>query len=104
MSWWLILAMGAVTFAIRFLPLALIGSRRLHPWVARGLELVPPAVLSAIILPELLFQQGAMAVTLANPRLVAGLVASLVARRTKNVVLTLGAGMVVLWLLTLGLA
>lgn len=60
---------------------------------------MPAAVLSAIVLPELVIQDGALAVTPANPRLLAGIVAILVAWRTKNILLTLISGMATLWIL-----
>jgi branched-subunit amino acid transport protein len=44
---------------------------------------------------------GALDLTLANPRWIAGLVALAVAARTRNVIATLGAGMAALWALLL---
>jgi branched chain amino acid efflux pump len=58
---------------------------------------VPPAVLSAIIFPEVLVRDGAPDLQLGNARLVAGLVAAFVAWRTRNVVLTIAVGMAALW-------
>jgi len=60
---------------------------------------VPAAVLSAIIAPELLMPGGTFNLSLGNERLLAGLVAVLVAWRTRNVLLTVGVGMGVLWVL-----
>jgi branched-subunit amino acid transport protein len=55
--------------------------------------------LSAIVFPELLIRSGQMNFSLANFRLLAGVVAVLVAWRTKNTVLTILAGMVALLVL-----
>jgi branched-subunit amino acid transport protein len=69
----------------------------------QALRFVPPAVLSAIIFPELLQPGGRLDVSLGNERLVAGLLAMVVAWRTKNVLWTIIVGMAALWLLqTLG--
>ena len=65
----------------------------------RALQFVPPAVLTAIIAPELFLQDGSLSLSLANGRLVAGLIAILVAWRTKNVVLTILTGMAAMWLI-----
>ena len=66
-------------------------------WLA--LRLVPPAVLSAIIFPELLRPNGALDISFGNPRLLAGIIAALVAWHTKNALLTIGVGMAALWVL-----
>lgn len=53
-----ILGMGLITYAIR-LSLFLLPERvTLAPWLLRALRYVPAAVLSAIIMPELLLPGG----------------------------------------------
>jgi branched-subunit amino acid transport protein len=59
---------------------------------------VPPAVLSAIVFPELLVQDGHLAVNMDNHRLIAGVIAILVAWRFKKIMPTILAGMAALWL------
>ena len=54
-------------------------------------------VLSAIIFPEILRHGGAWNVSPLNPRLLAGIIAALVAWRTRNTMLTILAGMAALW-------
>ena len=101
MNYWLIiLAMGGVTFGIRLLPIALLGRVELPIGVQRALRFVPPAVLSAIVAPELLMPHGALDVSVGNARLIAGVIAMAVAWRTKNVLLTIAAGMIALWVLS----
>jgi branched-subunit amino acid transport protein len=56
-------------------------------------------VLSAIIFPELFLRNGEWALSLDNYRLLAGLSAILVAWFSKNTLITIIAGMVVLFLL-----
>ena len=70
----------------------------LPAWLRSGLKYVPPAVLSAIIFPEIFLQNGKLAISLENTRLLAGIVAALVAWRTRNALLTIVAGMAVLFL------
>jgi branched-subunit amino acid transport protein len=64
----------------------------------QALRFVPAAVLSAIILPEVVQPAGVLDLSLGNERLLAGLVAVVVAWYTRNVLWTIGAGMVTLWL------
>jgi branched-subunit amino acid transport protein len=96
-TWLIILGMGLVTYAIRLSLIALLGHMDVPPLVRRGLRFVPPAVLSAIIFPELLRPAGALDVSLGNVRLLAGILARLVAWRTKNILLTIAVGMAALW-------
>ena len=65
----------------------------------RALRYVPAATLTAMVIPFLFYENGALQVSLGNERLLAGLVAVLIAWRTRSVLLTLGAGMAALWTL-----
>lgn len=99
-SLWLMVALiGAATYLTRLSFIALVGHREIPPLARRALRLVPPAVLSAIIFPELLRPAGRLDVSLGNERLLAGLLAALVAWRTRNIFLTIGVGMAALLLL-----
>lgn len=97
--WLAILGAGAITFAIRLSLIALMGRVEVPPLVRRALRFVPPAVLSAIIFPELFMRNGVLDVSPGNTRLLAGALAALVAWRTRNVLLTIGVGMTALWIL-----
>ncbi len=94
-----IIGMGVITYAIRVSLFLLPEGAHLPDRLLRALRYVPAAVLSAIIAPELLMPGGAFDLSLGNERLLAGLVAILVAWRTRNVLLTVIAGMGTLWLL-----
>jgi branched-subunit amino acid transport protein len=94
-----ILAMGIVTYAIRLAMVLLIGRLAVPPLLARALRYVPPAVLAALILPELLLSGGTPVLSPSNPRLLAGALAAFVAWRSGSALLAIGAGMLALWLL-----
>ena len=64
-----------------------------------GLRFVPIAVLTAIIVPELVMSSGTLNLSPLNPRLLAGLAAIFVAWKTKNTVLTIVIGMIAFWIL-----
>ncbi len=55
----LIAGMALVTYIPRAAPLMLLSSRTLHPLLMRWLAMVPPAVLAALLAPELLLTNGA---------------------------------------------
>ncbi len=99
MSWLPALAVaGIVTFGIRLSFIALLGKVEPPSVLIRALRFVPPAVLSAIIFPELLVRDGTPDLHPGNVRLIAGVVAAAVAWRTRNVVLTIAVGMAALWM------
>ena len=91
---------GLATFLIRLSFIALLGRMQVPAWVRRILPYVPTAALTAIIVPELLMRGDILFVSVSNTRLIAGLLACAVAWRTKNAFLTIGVGMVALWVLT----
>jgi branched-subunit amino acid transport protein len=94
----LILCAGLLTFGTRLSFILLLERIRVPDWFRRGLRFVPVAVLSAITLPELVNLGGKLALTWHNAQLPAGIVAVLVAWRTKNVFLTILVGMAALYL------
>jgi branched-subunit amino acid transport protein len=96
--WLTLLGAGVVTFIIRLSFIALLGNAQVPDAVRRALRFVPPAVLSAIIFPEVLQPGGHFDLSLTNARLWAGVLAALVAWRTKNILLTIAVGMAVMWL------
>jgi branched-subunit amino acid transport protein len=98
-SFWLVmLAGGAVTFAIRLSFIAAEGRVALPRWFRATLPYVPVATLTAIIVPEVVMPGGRLALSLANGRLVAGCVAVAIAAVTRNVLVTIAVGFGVLFL------
>ena len=95
----IILGMGVVTYAIRLSPMMLQGCVEGRPLMRRALRFVPPAVLSALIFPELLLPGGTLDLSPGNPRLLAGTLAALIAWRSKNALLAIAVGMMALWVL-----
>ena len=100
MNIWLVMLLGGlITFAIRFSLIYLFGRFEIPETMRRTLHYVPPAVLSAIIFPEIFFRNGALELSLDNTRLLAGLLAIAVAWFSKNTLITILVGMVALFVL-----
>ncbi|AXW62887.1 branched-chain amino acid transporter [Ralstonia solanacearum] len=91
-----LLVSGAATYLIRLSFIALEGRMNLPLWFRSALPYVPAAMLMALIAPDLLVRGGALAVSVDNPRLVAGIVAIVIARVTRSAMWTIVAGMAVL--------
>jgi len=96
--WAIVVAGSILTYALRG-SFIFLYSRIGDPPAAfeRSLEFVPAAVLSALVLPNLLVQDGQIALSLANNRLIAGVAALAAAWITENLFVTIAAGMVVFW-------
>ena len=97
MNIWIFMIFGGLlTFGTRLSFIFLLDRFKVPDWFRRGLRFVPVAVLSAIILPELTSPNNKSFISWRNPELLAGMAAILVAWKTKNVLLTILAGMVAL--------
>lgn len=102
MNIWLVMLLGGlITFGMRFSLIYLFGRFKVPDTMQRALHYVPPAVLSAIIFPELFLHDGALNLSLDNTRLLAGLIAIVVAWFSKNTLITIIAGIIALFLLQL---
>jgi len=99
MNIWLVMIFGGlITFGMRFSLIYLFGRFQVPETMRKALHYVPPAVLSAIIFPELFLRNGSMDLSVENTRLFAGLFAMLVAWFSKNTLITIIAGMAALFL------
>ena len=97
--WWLILGMAAITFLMRYSLFAW-ANLRFPPLVRQGLHYVPTAVLTAIVVPGMLLPDGAhWQLSLDNAYLLAGIVSIGIAAFSRNLLATIGGGLLVFFLL-----
>ncbi len=97
--YYIVLGMSLVTFLPRFFPVYFLSGRTLPGWFIEWLDLIPVAVLSALLLPEL--------VTSGTPRLfmpykldmIVAIPTLLFALKTKSLGGTVVTGMGLYWLL-----
>ncbi len=100
MNIWLVMILGGlITFGMRFSLIYLFGKFEIPETLRKALHYVPPAVLSAIIFPELLIRNGTLDLSLGNTRLLAGIVAIATAWFSRNTLLTILVGMAALFLI-----
>jgi len=97
--WWVMIFAGLFTFLMRLSFILLIGRRDIPSLLSRTLRFIPPAVLSAIVFPELFLTNGEVNISIDNARLIAGVIAIVIAWKTKSVVWTILSGMISLWIL-----
>lgn len=88
--------MAAVTFGIRYSMFAVAGRVEFPARLANALKYVPPAVLTAIVIPAVLMPGGdELNLSYTNAYLVGALVAGVVGWTSKNLLLTIVVGMTV---------
>jgi len=95
--WTVIVAVGLFNYLSRMSFIAFFARRSMPPTLARALRYVPAAMLSALIVPMIVAVPAGAGHF--NPRIVAALVAGIVAWTTRSTPRTLVAGMGSLWLL-----
>ena len=97
--WVIMIAAGLITYTMRLFFILLVGKKEIPNNIRMGLQFVPPVVLTAIIVPEVLFSDNVIQLNVGNYRLVAAVLTCIVAWKTKSAILTVVVGMVVLWIL-----
>lgn len=91
---WVIIGMALVTYIPRVLPLVILSRREIPPGLRCWLQFVPVSVLSALLVPGLLVQNGQLALQLNNHYLLAAIPSFLVAVKYRNIFLTVFCGIV----------
>lgn len=96
-EWLVILGAGAVTFLTRASFIVFADPHKFPHAFRVALAFVPASVLAAIVIPGLAMPHGTVDLSLANPRMLAGVAAVGVALKVKNPLVSIVAGMAVLW-------
>ncbi len=89
----LIAGMALVTFVIRYSMFGASSRLQLPPALLNALRYVPPVVLTAIVVPEVLLREGSLQISYLNARLVGAIAAGIVGGLTQNLLLTIVLGM-----------
>ncbi len=98
-AWLTIIVCGMVTLAIRASFIILPPDTKVPTWLTGSLKYVAAAVLPALIVPDVLFRDLAAGDSLNTYRIIAAIIASVFALKTKNIFGTMIVGMAALWLL-----
>lgn len=93
----LVLGMGLVTYLPRWLPLIVLAQRRLPDWLVEWLDLIPAAILSALLLPLLVTTGEPRHLALFQPALLVAIPTLLFALKTKSLSGTIILGMFLFW-------
>ena len=93
-----IIGMGLVTFLPRWLPLVFLTKYSLPSWLVEWLDLIPAAILSALLLPELVTAGDPRALDLAGSELIVAVPTFIFAILAKSLGGTVIVGMLLYWL------
>ncbi|WP_041720912.1 AzlD domain-containing protein [Pseudodesulfovibrio piezophilus] len=97
--WIVVLGIGLGTFLIRFSFILIIDKITLPETVQRMLRFIPASVMPALVVPAVLLHKNGVATFAGWDRILAALIAVLVAWKTRSILATIGSGMVSLWIL-----
>jgi branched chain amino acid efflux pump len=97
--WLLIIIIGLLTLTERLFFILLIGKREMPTWARKALLYVPVTALTALAIPAIILTDNSIDISI-NPKILAGIVAILVAWRTKAILSTIVAGMATFWIMT----
>jgi len=93
----IVVGMGVVTYLPRWLPLLFLSNRKPPRWVIEWLELIPVAILSALLMPVLFTSGEPRFLYLLKPELLVAIPTFLVACKTQSMGGTVLAGMIMFW-------
>jgi len=94
----LLAGMGLVTYLPRWLPLHFLTRKSLPEWFIQWLELIPAAILSALLLPALVLGGEPRHLDLMRPELWVALPTFVFAWWTRSLGTTVVVGMLLFWL------
>jgi branched-subunit amino acid transport protein len=94
----LLVAMGLVTYIPRWFPLLFLSRKQLPSWLEAWLDFIPAAILSALILPELVTVGSPRHLAFFRPELIVAFPTLLFALKTRSLGGTVVLGMALFWL------
>ena len=93
----LLIGMGLVTYLPRWLPLHYLSRRKLPDWFVQWLELIPAAILAALLLPALVLEGSPRHLDLLRPEFMGALPTFAFAWWTRSLGGTVVVGMLLFW-------
>lgn len=93
------LAMTVVTYMCRALFTVSVSKIRISSWWEHYLTFIPFAVLTALVIPYILIPGPGKELSLISPWTIAGTVTFFISWRTRNLIISVGVGIGVFWVL-----
>ena len=99
MNWSLIIYAGVITFLTRFSMIFLLKKDILNGKAKEILSFVPAAIFPAIIFPPIFLDTEGFLDLENNPRIIASIFAIIIGYFSKNIIITIFAGLISYWFL-----
>ncbi|MGH1364100.1 MAG: AzlD domain-containing protein [Calditrichia bacterium] len=98
MNWWLLFFLiGLFTMLERLSFILFLQNWEMPDWLKKALTYVPVVILSALAAPAIFLINGELVGNVFEPKVLAGITGIIAAYFTRNMVITIVSGMVVLW-------
>ncbi|SEA47912.1 Branched-chain amino acid transport protein [Desulfuromusa kysingii] len=94
----LFMGMGLVTYLPRTLPLIYLAHKKLPQWLTDWLELIPVAILSALLAPGLFTDGSSRSLSLGKTEFIVAIPTLIFALKTRSLGGTVLVGMLLYWL------
>ena len=93
-----VIGMGLVTYIPRYLPLFFLAQKELPRWLIEWLDMIPAAILSALVFSELFLSGSLRHLELISAKSLAAIPTLFVALKTRSLGWTVIFGMAVFWM------
>lgn len=97
--WVIVVVLGVCTYVIRASFIVLMNGRRLNGVWPHVLRFIPASILATLSIPALIFARSGSNEWADPERMIAGILAIVVACYSRNILLTISSGMAMLWFL-----
>ena len=98
-NWALIIYCGLITYFTRFSMIALIKKEMFNDRIRQVLSYVPSAIFPAIIFPAIFLDNSGSILIEDNPKIMAGLIATLIGIFSRSIIATIFSGLASYWFL-----
>ena len=98
-DWTLIIYCGLITFLTRFSMIALLKKDMFNDRIREVLSYVPSAIFPAIIFPAIFLDNAGSIQIEDNPKILAAIIATIIAIFSKNIIATIFSGLASYWFL-----
>ena len=98
-DWTLIIYCGLITFSTRFLMIALLKKEMFNDRIRDILSFVPSAIFPAIIFPAIFLDESGLFHLENNPKIIASFIAVVAGIMSKNIIITILAGLSTYWMI-----
>lgn len=96
----LIIGIAIFTYIPRSLPIIYLSKKEIPQWLKDWMKFIPSGIFAALILPDILIQDGSLNLGFTNIKLIASILVLIIAIKKKSLGLSIAVGVSVITLLT----